>query len=487
MARGDYQSARRLLYPLEEYFRRHPQQATIWLDLGYKESARRHYLRAIDDLDRYLQFAPHDARALEQRAYDVAAITPPPPDLAARFYADVKSGNLTAAISNGNAYLAANSANNAFAVDLAYAEIEAGDLSAADRIVRSRMPYLRSASTAAQVLAALFYAYNQRKQYAAAIAYGTEYLALRPADDAFAMYLSYADLNNGDIEAARAIARQRAAYFRTTPKAASLWMALSYRDAAAKRYPTAVADVDTYLSFDPSDAGARAQRTAYANAIWGGARYQNFGYVQYEQRFQDTFVGMDQTYALAPAAAVQPYAAFYLSEDTRSGPPGSPQIYSDNALIADLGVRSRLGAYATAFVEGGAGIGLRGQGTISDLRYGMRYFEQWGARTQAYTSVNASAAFYSRYAGNFIGYYTVLHDFGGRSIRPLAGINGGLDSHNVFGNNYVEGVAGFQTGTNALTFRLLQVEGTYLTRGLAPAPKAPYSSLRGSIFFGFGK
>ncbi|MBV8490683.1 MAG: hypothetical protein JO199_09155, partial [Candidatus Eremiobacteraeota bacterium] len=296
----------------------------------------------------------------------------------------------------------------------------------------------------------------------------------------------YAYLQTGNVGAAKAIASSHAAYFRTNPQAASLWMNVSYKEAERKDYRAAIADVDEYLAFVPGDATAQSQRKHYSYQIWGGPRYQNFGYALYESRFDDVFFGMDQTYALAPAKAVQPYAVMRLTEDLRSGPPGSPQIFNDDALITGVGLRARIGRYVGAYAETGVGIGLRGQGTISDLRYGATYYEQWGARPSPYTSVNASAAFYSRYAGNFISYYTVLHDFGGKTVRPLIGINGGLDSHSVFGNNYIEGIAGVQTGTNALSLRVLQVEGAYLTRGL-PAPKTHYSSLRATLSFGFGR
>jgi tetratricopeptide (TPR) repeat protein len=345
------------------------------------------------------------------------------------------------------------------------------------------MPYIRSNPKAAGLLAALFYAYGDQKSYDAAVEYGELYLAIAPQDDAFALDLAYAEMNLGHIAAARAIVIPRAAYLHAHPASADIWMDLAYKAAGEKHYHEAIADVDTYLTFRPNDASAKTQRTAFVDDIWGGPRYQNYGYAQYEGRFDDTFFGFDQTYALAPAAPVQPYAALYLTEDTRSGAPGSPQIYSDNALIADLGLRSKIGPYVTAFAEGGAGIGLRGQGTITDLRFGLRYFEQWGRRPKPYTTVAASAGFYSRYAGNYISYYQVLHDFGGKTIRPVAGINGGLDSHNIFGNNFLEAFAGAQTGNDNLTFRLVQVQGTYLLRGLNPAPKAGYSTLRGTVFF----
>jgi len=482
VALGRPNDARALLYGREAYLQAHPQNAVIWLDLAYQDSAAKRYVRAIDDADQYLQFVPGDGKAAAQRAVDVAAVTPPTPDPSTLFYAAVRAGDYARALPYGTQYLGEHPSDNAFAMDLAFAEISAKHPDAAAAIAYPRMDYIRANAKATTLLASLFYAYSDAGQLDAAVQYGDQYLALVPNDDAFALSLAYADLSLGRVAQARAIVAQRESYLRAHPQAASIWMDFSYKAAAAKQYRNAIADVDTYLAIRPGDASAKDQRAAYVDAIWDGPRYQNYGYAQYEGRFEDVFFGFDQTYALAPGR-VQPFAELDLTEDTRSGAPGAPQIYSDNALIADVGLRTHFGPYVTGFAEAGAGIGLRGQGTITDLRYGLRYFQQWGARNKPYTQVSASTGIYSRYGGNAIGYYQVLHDFGGKTIRPVVGINGGLDSHNVFGNNFIEGFAGAQTGTNDLTFRLVQVQGTYLTRGLDPSPKAPYSTIRGTLFF----
>ncbi|MBV8490606.1 MAG: tetratricopeptide repeat protein, partial [Candidatus Eremiobacteraeota bacterium] len=86
VAAGRYEDARSLLYARASYLRANPHDASLWLDLAYKESARRHYVRSIDDIDQYLQYRPGDPKALAQRRYDVASITPAPPDTGARFY-----------------------------------------------------------------------------------------------------------------------------------------------------------------------------------------------------------------------------------------------------------------------------------------------------------------------------------------------------------------------------------------------------------------
>jgi|GEM_PF-5181381 tetratricopeptide (TPR) repeat protein len=332
----------------------------------------------------------------------------------------------------------------------------------------------------------LFYTYVKQKRYADAIDPGMRYLEAHPENDDFACDLAYALLDLGRTDDARKLLRAHAAYLRAHPDRASVWLDLSYKDADAKRYHDAIDDVDAYLAIKPNDVAAKAQRTAYGQAAWGGPRYTSYGYTQYEGRFSDTLVGIDQTYALAPQSAVQPYVATHLSEDTRSGAPGASQIFNDNALIADAGLRSKFGSYLLGFIEGGVGIGLRGQGTISDLRYGLEYSRQFAAAPLASTTVNVSAVMYSRYAGNGIMYYNVMHDFAGHRLRPVVGINGGIDTHGVFGNNFAEAEGGVDVGTSAFTLRVLGVRGYYFQRGSAlTAP--PYSTLRVQMIFSAGK
>jgi tetratricopeptide (TPR) repeat protein len=332
----------------------------------------------------------------------------------------------------------------------------------------------------------LFYTYVKQKRYAEAIEPGMRYLEAHPENDAFACDLAYALLDLGKTDDVRKLLATRGAYLRANPETASIWLDLSYKDSDDKRYHEAIADVDAYLAIKPNDAGAKAQRAAYAQAEWGGPRYASYGYTQYEGRFSDQIVGVDQSYTLAPQSVVQPYVAMHLSEDTRSGAPGSPQIFNDNALVTDGGLRSQFSPYLSGFVEGGVGIGLRGQGTISDLRYGFIYSRQFAAAPLPSTSINISAAMYSRYGGNGIMYYNVMHDFGGHGIRPIIGLNGGLDTHGVFGNDFAEAEAGFETGTNAVTLRVLDVRGYYLPRGSALAAPA-YSTLRVQMIFNVNK
>lgn len=481
---GRYADVRRTLLQRETYVRTHPVAAKLWLDLSYKEAASGGTLPAIDDIDQYLRLQPNDAAAWKQRGYYVAAVTPAPLTLSERFYQAQHDKRYAEAISYGKRYLASDPNNDAFAVDLGYAYIANGNPDEAAAIADRRSAYLRSHPDAAQLLAALFYAYQTLHRLDEALSFGERYLAINPNDDKFAMDVAYADLTLGRVDRARAIVLPRQAYLLAHPGAASIWMDISYKDGDRKDYRRAISDVDAYLAFRPNDAPARYQRSLYQYNLWGGPRLAVYGYGQYEGRFADTFYGTDLTYTLAPAAVVQPYAALHLVGDTRSGAPGSPQIYSDNSLAADLGLRTQLGKNANAFVEGGVGIGLRGQGTITDLRYGLNYYQAWGTiAKQPETEAGVTGAFYSRYNDNFIVYYNMLHRLGGKGIRPFVGINGGLDSQRVFGNNYVEAQFGVEVGSPALTLRLMQVQGAYLTRG-AKIPQTSYSTFRGMLVFG---
>jgi tetratricopeptide (TPR) repeat protein len=486
MKLGDRDAARRILLPRDAYFRAHPQAASIWLELSYQDSAARQYRQAVDDVDRALRYRPGDDAARQQRDAAVAALAPKPPDESVLFYGALNAGHADEAIPHGERYLAAHPANDAFAIDLGFAYLQVKNLAAAAAIADAHAAYIDSDKNGAKLLAALFYAYNAAGEPERALAYGRHYLRLVPSDDPFAMDLAYAEMKAGDLAGARAIVAAREPYLRAHPEAAKLWLDLSYRESDLKQYSQAISDVDRYLALQPGDASAQAQRTACLYGLRGGPRSTLFGYTYYDSRFLDTFIGADGIYALGPARGIQPYVTAHLSEDTRSGAPGSPQIYSDDALILDAGARATLAPHLVAFAEAGAGIGLRGQGTIGDVRYGALYGDQWGMRPHGVTSVDASVAVYSRYAGNTIGYYNVRHVFGGSVLRPILGINGGLDSHNVFGNNYIEGIYGIETGSSAVTYRIVGVEGTYLTRGTYDAHPG-YSSLRVILIFGVSK
>src|SRR6185312_6739633 len=138
------------------------------------------------------------------------------------------------ALPYGEQYLKEHPQNDAFALDLAYAYISAGKIDMAADIAAKRSAYVRTHVEAAGLLAALFYAFNERKSVSEAVAYGEQYLELRPDDDRFAMDLAYAELGLGNVTDARKIVASRGAYLRAHPDSASVWLDFSYKDAAAK-------------------------------------------------------------------------------------------------------------------------------------------------------------------------------------------------------------------------------------------------------------
>ena len=487
---GKWDAVRSILLARGDYLQAHPDAAQIWLALSFNDSDEKQYRDAVSDVDHYLRYKPDDAQAWRQRGYAVAALTPASastpapvdaPDESTLFYNDVAAGRYDEALKHGKPYLAANPKNASFAVDLAYAYIQDKNPDAAAALAKQYATFITTDPNGVKLLPALFYAYQSNGNLASALAYGNQYLALQPSDDGFAMDLAYAELKAGNLALVRSIIAARAPYLRTHPDSAKLWLELSYRAADAKNYSDAIADVDTYLTLQPADTSAKVQRATFVGDAWGGPRASTFATTYYDGRFNDEFLSLDEIYTLAPAHGIQPYVAAHLTEDARSGAPGTPEIYSDNALVTDAGLRAPILPHLTAFVEGGAGIGLRGQGTISDARYGALYGQQWGNAPYGFTSVDASTGVYSRYQGNTIGYYDIMHGFPGKAARPLIGINGGLDSHNVFGNDFVEGLYGLEIGNGAVKYRILGVEGWYL-RTVHKQPN--YSSLRAMIVFG---
>lgn len=498
---GRFADARRVVAARDAYLRKHPQNASIWLDLAYKADAAKQYAQAAAEIERYLRFRPGDKAALAQLAVERAALAPAEPttapaapepaataeaaedDDATRFYAAVAAQQLPAALELGERYLAAHPETVGFAIDLAYAYISAGRLDAAADTAERSAAYVREHADANGILAALFYAFNARGATARAASYGERYLALRPDDDGFAMDLTYAELSMGKPADARGIVAARAAYLRAHPSAASVWLDIANKDAEAKQFRAAIAAVDSFLTFHPGDTAAKRQRADYVNSIWGGPRYQTFGYGQYEGRFPDTFFGLDSKYSLAPGK-LQPYLTSHIVGDLESGAPGSSQIFSDNAMIFDAGARLRLGPSLSFFGEGGIGVGTRGQGTITDLRYGFTYSQRWGKH--AFTQLDASAVLYSRYGTNTISYVTLLHQAGSKRIRPITGVDAGYDAKSTFGNNFLDAFAGVQVGTDSAALRVLLVNGIYLSRGL-PIPQTNYSTLRVLFVFGASK
>lgn len=325
---------------------------------------------------------------------------------------------------------------------------------------------------------------------------------------------AYAAIANHQYDVARPLIES---YLQTHPDDAQAWHQLAYTDEALKDYTAALTALERYLTLAPSDERAKLERAydlqdagqpAAATAQFAALRtspdqavadqatrewqarqvtrqsWELFGYDLNESRFADNFYGFDlrKTFTATP---IQPYAVLHVVGDTRSSGPGqNAQIFSDNAAVVDAGLRAHVAPGTYLFAEGGVGIGTRGEGTISDLRYGLASSQQWG-RFPSGLSLDASLAYYSRYAGNTIGYINVLKAVQLHGpVSFVFGIEGALDAQRLYYNNYINEVGGLQFGTPWVKVRIEGYAGQYLARGSNQPANTTYSSFRPEILFG---
>ncbi|MDQ2680140.1 MAG: hypothetical protein M3Y21_03835 [Candidatus Eremiobacteraeota bacterium] len=318
-------------------------------------------------------------------------------------------------------------------------------------------------------------------------------------------------------------------YLRYMPKDAQSRLSLAYIDSSSGNHTAALSDLDSVLALRPADQQALLQRAYELAALQRGKealagfrelenspdasvaktarvevvaaassnnpsveRGSVYGYVQNESRFADTFYGVDARYDLKypVGSAIVPYVILHYSNDTRSGVPGQSEIFNDNAAVLDGGLRKPIGNYAYIFIEAGQSVGLRGQRSFAESRYGVAYSREFGAAGQSasHSALDGSVAAYSRFGGNPIAYVTLEHDFKlAAKLRAEAGLNLGLDGKRKYFNNYLEGFAGLQVplGPN-VAIHLDRVYGSYLARGTNRDVPGTYSSTRALLTFGFG-
>jgi thioredoxin-like negative regulator of GroEL len=405
-----------------------------------------------------------------------AAATPQAasPQTAARlktqFYAAVTSKDDASAVRLAAAYLAQVPSDDTVRLDYAYALLRLGRRDDARReleaVASSRNP--TAARAASKQLAALpaaqptaapvetshpdalqqGYDASAKGDYTAAIDLLQPYVLAHPGDDRASLQLAY-DLN------------------------------------AAGRNPEALVIFRRLRSSGDPAIAAKAQ-TAAINLTPARAypRGSVFGYVINDSRFDDTFYGFDARYNLADTP-VKPYLVAHLSSDTRSGAVGASAIYNYDALALNAGVSAPLGRYATMFVEGGQSLGLRGQTSLLEMRYGLTYYQEAGSEPGGHTTIGASAVHYSQFAGDAIAYGALAHDFPVAGVlRGVVGINGALDAQRLYYNNYGEVYGGLQIGIKPLAFRVIQVYGSYMGRGIAVPANSGYQTTRVELLFG---
>jgi hypothetical protein len=315
----------------------------------------------------------------------------------------------------------------------------------------------------------------------AAIAAWKAYADRRPADVGVLKQIAYASEHIGDLpEAVWALGK----YVRARPDDDRLKLALAY-DQAATGHPDLALAAFAALQKSP-DTSVATQAAAELRARMGGASGSSraaYVTLQYDSRFANTLLGID-TYALAPARRIQPYAVLHSWADTRSSTHGSGAIvYNDNAETFGGGLRYNLGLQPNQFffVEAGEEVSLLGRGTSPQLQYGFASWSERGTQGRGHTSYGFSIGSFSRYGANVIGYSNILHDFPlSSSLRGVVGTNFAVDTHRDYWNNVGEIELGVKIGSPRFAFTLAGIGGVYLPRG-GVVPKRFYSTLRPSI------
>lgn len=317
-----------------------------------------------------------------------------------------------------------------------------------------------------------FYTAVKEQDFARAVQLGEAYAKAHPEDDVFALDLAYAEIGAGRREQALALLQKLRASKNATVAAS-----------AAKQY-AAMSPQPAASSGSAASAGVRPASPA-PQAEYKPPPGYAYVYSQYESALADVFSGAFVRYDLLdPLRGVRPFAALYLSYDTRSGVPGFGQVYNDNAAVFDGGLRDPIGSYGYAFVAGGYSAGLRGQHSFPEVRYGLAWSRDYGAFDGPnHALLDGSIATYSRYQGNTLGYLAPSYDVKlAGPLRAIAGTTYSFDVRGIDGNNFVDLYAGaLARVAHAWQLRTVAVRRMYLT----PSP-ADYTGLRVLFVYGSG-
>lgn len=203
------------------------------------------------------------------------------------------------------------------------------------------------------------------------------------------------------------------------------------------------------------------------------------GYVYYDSQYDDTISNLTVRRDFTGDTSIVPYAAFMVDYDTRSTA-AEPEIYNDDAAIANLGAYAYLdaGGYASMFAAGGYSFGLRGRHSYPEVRYGFAYYRNYGSSWESalpHATASAYLTAYSRYAGNVLEESSASIDARlTPGLRALAGADFNFDAHREYGNNYTEAFGGllFPVSPSA-GLQTIGAYGRYLSRGI-DAPENPY-------------
>lgn len=427
------------------------------------------------------------------------------------FYADVHAKRFDAAVAEGALVLKHDPANDAFALDYAYALLSDHRTEAATAVLER----LKDSPTASVRTAA-------RRQLAAQTPPAQPVLPPAAAAPPPPFTDAYELLAGGDLPGSRTAFL---AGLVQHPDNSAAWRQLSYIDFILKDRAGQIAALDKYIALVPGDDKAKLERayallgagdmslanaeltalthssdpgiaTAASAQLAAGAgtggkpvRFDAFGYGLNESRFHDTFYGLDAHYYLA-STPVEPYVALHFSNDAKAGSVPVNEVLNDNVVILSAGVRTKVTPITYVFIEGGEAQSLLTGNTQTDLRYGALLSTLLGAGGfKPQTQIDASLTHYSRYL-NTIMYADVSHNFyiGSNLVRGFVGANLALDANRLFYNNTLDALAGLQIHRGgAFTFRAFADVGTYLPRGIALPAQRTYSSFNLEVLFGYAR
>ncbi len=421
----------------------------------------------------------------------------------AAFYRDVQAKRFDVAVRDGAAYLRRAPADDAFALDYAYALIAAHRADEATallhRLTTSHIATVRKAAA---------------RQLVAMTPPPAPVATPAPFADAYEQYAG------GDLIASRDAFR---AGLVDRPNDAGAWHQLAYIELALHDAPAYIDALKHYVALAPGDdqaklqlayalfaakdyAGGRAllvqaarspdaavaadaqRQLAVLPGNGGTAKLDVFGYALNDSRFHDTFYGFDARYRLAPTR-IYPYVSLQVSNDAKaSGVPAS-YVLNDNSAVLAAGYRTALTPILYAFVEAGGANSFRTGVTQSDLRFGVLLSTRLGAGGyKPQTQIDASLVHYSRYIDT-ISYGTVAHDFyiGSKVVRGVVGVDTALDTTRAYYSNTVDAFAGLQVRRGAATFRVVGLGGYYLGRGIDVPAQRTYTSIRTELLYGLSR
>jgi len=395
------------------------------------------------------------------------------------FYVDLSLKRSDEAFAQARKAQALGMLDDAFKLDVAYALVDAGRTSDADVLLQalstSSDGRVRSAAVAQLATDASDSATDA--PLASSSADGTQ-----PVDTD--LQAAYDADDRGDHGAALA---SLDAYLSRAPGDDAARLQRDYELIALGRGSDADKELATLAHSGDAGVAAHAREQLAADRDQAGAG-SSFTYFQHESRFGGSFYGADARVALGHGT-VQPYLALHAANDVGTSANGVlRQTLTDQVAALDIGIRMPAGNGGWAFAEAGEGFGLAGQAGVEDARYGYEFDKDWGTAQgpRPHSSFDLSAAAYSRYAGNAIGYAQFAHDFA--LVGPLRGVveaNLAADTRRLFFDNTAEAAAGISVGSQSLSVRFLTVKGIYTPRGAGLPSPAAYATARTQLLLGF--